>query len=177
MCWVTCQLRAGHVFVNIKKARGLTRVSSARILTPAQWFCYFPRQHLVLISFLVRLRLRPIRADYQRGVWSRVHAHYDSCPQGEAKMKETSTLCTSTHALARACKALLSSAYIWAPCSSFWALLYLQSTLNLPTKHGSNTRSIIPYWPVADGSLRRYRMECSTSVPQGELELLHWCNH
>lgn len=31
-----------------------------------QLFCYFPLQHLVLISFLMRLWLRPIRANYQR---------------------------------------------------------------------------------------------------------------
>lgn len=34
--------------------------------TQPQLFCYFPLQHLVLISFLMRLRLRPIREDYQR---------------------------------------------------------------------------------------------------------------
>lgn len=34
--------------------------------TQPQLFCYFPLQHLVLISFLMRLQLRPIREDYQR---------------------------------------------------------------------------------------------------------------
>lgn len=103
---------SGSCFSKLEKSTGLTRVPSAWILTPEQLFCYFPCQHLVLISFLVRLRLRPIRADYQRGVWNRVQAHYDSCPRGEAKMKDRNALHehTRSHKPAKLSSVYLSSA-------------------------------------------------------------------
>lgn len=69
-----------------------------RAHTQPHLFCYFPLQHLVLISFLMRLRLRPIRADYQRRSGEGCMAHYDSCPGGQTRMKETSTLCAHVHA-------------------------------------------------------------------------------
>lgn len=79
--WLTRKRTTSHVFVN---KYNLTEAESPiytdigmsmhphtpnnykHTRTQPQLFCYFPLQHLVLISFLMRLRLRPIRADYQR---------------------------------------------------------------------------------------------------------------
>lgn len=84
-----------------RHARTPTTVNThtgTRAHTQPHLFCYFPLQHLVLISFLMRLRLRPIRADYQRRSGVGCVAHYDSCPGGQTRMKETSTLCAHVHA-------------------------------------------------------------------------------
>lgn len=71
--------------------------------------------------------------------------------------------------------AILSWAKIWTP---HWVVQLLSSLAvhkNRPALHGSryiqvHTWSIIPYWLIADGSLRRYRMGSFHSVPQGELK-------
>lgn len=59
--------RVSHVYTDIGMSmHPHTPNNYKHTRTQPQLFCYFPLQHLVLISFLMRLRLRPIRADYQR---------------------------------------------------------------------------------------------------------------
>lgn len=134
-----------------------------------QLFCYFPLQHLVLISFLMRLWLRPIRANYQRrsGVgcmptmtpvprekpgWKRPQ-HFSFC--ASSQMNITQDLASSI---------LLYSTWKH-PCTT--EKNYIQQ----------HTWSFNLYWPVANGWPWKYRMGSFHSAPLGELKLDHWCNH
>lgn len=65
-CFCKQILKQGLTWLYAERGMSMCTHARTHARIQPQLFCYFPLQHLVLISFLMRLWLRPIRANYQR---------------------------------------------------------------------------------------------------------------